>query len=110
MNEPDDAALVNKIGNPSPTVELLDRFVIIGYKRKPDAVLCRKFLMRFYTVTADTDNLCIPFFKFFQITLESNNFISSDRCEYGEIERQNDVLLSNKICQLNLPFRGITAK
>jgi len=107
LNEPDDAALVNQVGDSATAVEFFDHFIIVGYKRKPNAVLGCKVTVRFHTVSADTDDLCIQFFKFFQIPLEGNNFIGSDRRKYGEIERQNDVFFAQKIRRLNFPLGGI---
>ena len=107
LNKPNDAVFVDKVSNPSPTVEFLDRFIFVGNKWKPDTVLSRKFTVRFHTVGADADELRIQFFKFFQIPLEGNNFIGSDRRKYGEIERQNDVFLAQKIRRLNFPLGGI---
>jgi len=107
LNEADDAALVDKVSNPPSTVEFLDRFIIVGYKRKTNAVLVRKFTVRFHTVPADADYLCIQSFKFFQIPLEGNDFISSDRRKYGKIKRQYDVFLAEIICQLNFPLGGV---
>ena len=75
LNKPNDTVLVDKVSNPSPTVEFLDRFIFVGYKREPDTVLSRKFTVRLHTVGADADDLCIQFFKFFQITLEGKDFI-----------------------------------
>ena len=94
MNKPNDATLVDKVSNPSPTVEFLYRFNFVGNKREPDTVLSRKLTMRLHTVGANADDLCIQFFKFFQIPLEGNDFIGSDRRKYGEIERQHDVFLA----------------
>ena len=110
LNKSNDTAFVDKVSNPSTTVEFLDCFIFVGNKREPDTVLSRKFTVRLHTVGADTDYLCIQFFKFFQIPLEGNNFIGSDRRKYGEIERQHDVFLALEVCQLNFSLSRVSTE
>ena len=110
LNKPNDAVFVDKVSNPSPTVEFLDRFIFVGNKWKPDTVLSRKFTVRFHTVGADADELRIQFFKFFQIPLEGNDFIGSDRRKYSKIKRQHDVFLALEICQLNFSLSRVSTK
>jgi hypothetical protein len=94
LNETDLAALVNQIGHSSAAIAFFDLFFRVRHKRKLDVFFVDEFPEGFHAVSADANDLCIRFFKFFQITLEVYEFVPSDRCEYGEIERQDDVLLS----------------
>lgn len=97
LDKPNHTAIVDEVGNPSPTVEFLDRFIFVGNKREIDAVLRGEFSMCFQAVRADPDYLCIRFFEFFQITLEGNELIGSDRRKRCEIKRQHNVFLSRII-------------
>jgi hypothetical protein len=110
LNKPNDAVFVDKLSNPSPTVEFLDRFIFVGNKREPDTVISRKFIVRLHTVGANADELRIQFFKFFQIPLEGNDFIGSDRRKYGKIKRQHDVFLALEICQLNFSLSRVSTE
>jgi hypothetical protein len=110
LNKADLAALVNQIGHSSAAIDFFDLFARVRHKRKLDAFFVDEFHEGFHVVSADANDLCIRFTKFFQITLEVDEFVPSDRCEYGEIERQNDVLLSVVGLQGYLSLGGIAAE
>ena len=106
----DDAIFVDKIGDPSPTITFLDRFICIGNERKADAVFSCKFLVGLQAVSADPDDLCVHFFKFFQNPLEVKKFIGSDRRKHGKIQCQYNIFLADEISRLNHALGRITVE
>lgn len=110
FNEADDTALINQIGNSPPSIEFLNRFIIVGYERKTDHVLFRKFVVCIDAVCADANDLGIQCIKFFQIPLEGYDFVGSDRRKDSKIERQNDIFLTDIIRQLNFTLSGISTE
>ena len=64
LKKPNNTVFVDKVSDPSPIVEFLDRFIVVGNKWKADTVLSCKFTMRLHTVGADADELRVQFFKF----------------------------------------------
>lgn len=91
MNKADDTGFVNQISHPSSPVQLLDSSVFVGNKRKINVVLNRELSVRRDAVGADANDFCIQLFECFQIPLEVNEFIGSDRRKSGKIERQYDI-------------------
>jgi hypothetical protein len=53
-----------------------------------------EFHIGIQAVGADADDLRVQLLKCFQITLEVNQFVGSNRREGGKIECQNDVFLA----------------
>ena len=106
----DDAIFVDNIGHPPPTVKFLDHFIRIGNEWKIDTVFGCKFSVCLQTVSAGPDDLCVQFFKFFQIPLEVKEFIRSDRCKHGKIQCQYNIFLADEISQPNHTLGGISTE
>jgi len=103
LNKPNCPIFVNKVRHSSSTVKLFNLFPLIGDERKINSILHCKFKNRLYTIIADTDNLCIQLYEFFQIPLEGNEFVGSDRCKSGKIERYHNIFPPEIVRKLNVP-------
>lgn len=97
-------ALVYQVGNTTRTITLFYSSIAVRYEWKFNIVFLSEFEIVFHAVCADSDNLGIQFLKFFQIPLEGNQFISSDRSKYRIVESKNDIFFTDKIIKGNLPL------
>ncbi len=96
--------ILNLGGNTTITIAHLYYFTAVRNKWKFNIAFLNEFEIVFHAVRADSDNLSIQFLKFFQIPLEGNQFISSDRSEYRIVESKNDIFFTEKIIKGNLPL------
>ena len=108
MDMTDDTIFVDEIGHPTPAVTFSDRFSCVGNQGEVDTVFSSKLYVFLQTICTNSDNLGIQLLKFFQIPLESFNFIPSDGCKNGKIKCQNDVLFASEISQTNGPMCGFS--
>jgi hypothetical protein len=101
LDKPDQAVFVDQVGHPAPAVFLLDGPVFVGHKGKVNPVFIGEPFIRHEIVAADPDHLSIQGSKFFQIPLEGNQLVGSDRGKRGEIKGQHNIPLTAEIRQLN---------
>ncbi len=62
------------------------------------------------TICTHSDNFGIQSLEFFQIPLESVDFIRSDGRKDGKVQRKNDVLVASEISQTNGSLGGFSAE
>jgi hypothetical protein len=100
LNEADKTFTINDIGNPSAAEETTDLALLVGNQGIGDPVEFAEFPMGVKAVTTDAQDLGIELCKAGKIPLKSLQFACSDRGEVGEIERQNQMLLTQQVADM----------
>ena len=106
----DDTIFVDEIGHPTPAVTFSDRFSCVGNQGEVDTVFSSELYVFLQTICTNSDNFGIQLLEFFQIPLESFDFIRSDGRKDGKVQRQNDVLFSGEISRMNGSMGGFSTE
>ena len=106
----DDTILVDEVGHPTPAVTFPDRFPCVGNQGEVDTIFSSELYVILQTICTHSDNFGIQLLEFFQIPLESFDFIRSDGRKDGEVQCQNDVLFVSEISQTNGSMGGFSTE
>ena len=104
----DDTIFVDEVGHPTPAITFSDWFPSVGNQGEVDTIFSSEFYVCLQIICTHADNFGIQSLEFFQIPLESFNFIRSDGCKNRKIKCQNDVLFASEISQTNGPMCGLS--
>jgi hypothetical protein len=106
----DDTAFVDEVGHPTPAVTFPDRFFRVGSQGKVDTIFSSELYVFLQAICTHSDNFGIQLLEFFQIPLESFDFIGSDRCKDGKVQCQNDILFASEFSQTNGSMGGFSSE
>jgi hypothetical protein len=91
-DEADDPLPVDQIGNASALKKPAYLTGRIIDQRKGYSVFLAELLVGLDGIAADAQNLSVALAKGFQIPLESDQFVASDRGEISKVEGEDDIL------------------
>ena len=82
----DDTLFVDEIGHPPPAVTFSDRLARVGNQGEVDTMLSSELCVCLQIIRTHSDNFGVQLLEFFQIPLESFDFIRSDARKDGKIQ------------------------
>lgn len=92
---------IDQEGCPAAAVGFSEPLVLVADERETEAMTLGEFPVGFKAVAADAQNLGVERFETFDVVLKRFEFVASDRCEVGVIERQHDRFLRKGSCQID---------